>query len=185
MKIKFIVIFSLLIFLSCKNNKTEMKQEVDTRGYIVKVGDVAPDFEIEYPDGRRVMLSSLRGKLVMLQFTASWCGVCRKEMPYLESEIWQKNKGNSNFVLLGVDYKESKEVAVKFAKDMNITYPMTLDKDGEKFDLFCGHDAGVTRNVLIDKDGEIVLLTRLFEMQEFGNMVLFIDKELDNYNLHK
>jgi len=86
---------------------------------------------------------------------------------------------------LGIDYKESKEVAVKFAKDMNITYPMTLDKDGEKFDLFCGHDAGVTRNVLIDKDGEIVLLTRLFEMQEFGNMVLFIDKELDNYNLHK
>ena len=53
----------------------------DDRGYIVKVGDKAPDITITYTDGTRKKLSDFRGKIVMLQFTASWCGVCRKEMP--------------------------------------------------------------------------------------------------------
>ena len=52
----------------------------DDPGYIVKVGDKAPDITITYTDGTRKKLSDFRGKIVMLQFTASWCGVCRKEM---------------------------------------------------------------------------------------------------------
>jgi len=44
----------------------------------------------------------------MLQFTASWCSVCRKEMPHIENEIWQKHKSDSNFALYGIDLKEDK-----------------------------------------------------------------------------
>lgn len=53
----------------------------------------------------------------MLQFTASWCGVCRKEMPFIEKDIWLKLKGNSKFILFGIDLKESKETVEKFAKE--------------------------------------------------------------------
>ena len=66
----------------------------DDRGYIVKVGDKAPDITITYTDGTRKKLSDFRGKIVMLQFTASWCGVCRKEMPFIEKDIWLKHKNN-------------------------------------------------------------------------------------------
>ena len=47
--------------------------------YLVKVGDMAPDFTLKYTDGTEFTLSALRGKVVMLQFTASWCGICRGE----------------------------------------------------------------------------------------------------------
>jgi len=194
MKTKLIAILVVsLALLSCRNNKDNALSEngitdsssvksdsllADSRGYIVKVGDMAPDFEIEYIGGKKIMLSSLKGKLVMLQFTASWCGVCRKEMPFIESEIWQKNIKNPKFILLGIDYKETPEVAAKFATDMKVTYPLTLDTAGTKFGLFCGPDAGVTRNIIIDKEGKIVLLTRLFEEAEFNGMVKFINEEL-------
>ena len=87
---------------------TVQAQEVtpDEVGYIVKVGDEAPDFEMTLTDGQKVKLSSLRGKVVMLQFTASWCGVCRKEMPFIEKDIWQKHKDNTSFALYGVDRDE-------------------------------------------------------------------------------
>ena len=77
----------------------------DDRGYIVKVGDKAPDITITYTDGTRKKLSDFRGKIVMLQFTASWCGVCRKEMPFIEKDIWLKHKNNPHFALIGIDLK--------------------------------------------------------------------------------
>lgn len=150
----------------------------DDRGYIVHVGEQAPDFTIEYLDGRTVQLSELKGKLVMLQFTASWCSVCRKEMPYIEKDIWQKHKDNPNFALIGIDLKEDNATTTKFAEDMKVTYPITLDLEGDKFALFTAPKAGVTRNIIIDKDGKIVLLTRLFEMEEFNEMAKFIDDYL-------
>jgi len=193
MKSKIILIAMVAsVAISCKGrqdsaNQMEVKDSLstsadsvmaDSRGYIVAVGDLAPDFEIEYADGKKEMLSSLRGKVVMLQFTASWCGVCRKEMPFIEKDIWQKHKNNSSFALIGIDFKETPEVAAKFAKDIKITYPLTLDRDGVKFNLFCGPDAGVTRNIIINKEGRIIMLTRLYEEEEFAEMVKLIDAEL-------
>ena len=60
---------------------------MDERGFIVKIGDTSPDFSMEYLDGSIKNLSDYRGQIVMLQFTASWCSVCRKEMPHIENEI--------------------------------------------------------------------------------------------------
>jgi len=139
------------------------------RGYIVQVGDTAPDITIEYLDGTKTTLSSLRGKIVLLQFTASWCSVCRKEMPHLEKEIWQTYK-NKGLVFAGIDLKESKEIVTKFAKTMKISYPLTLDTDGQKFYSFAAEGAGVTRNILIDKEGKIVYLTRLYDEAEFNGL---------------
>ena len=150
-------------------------QNTDDRKYKVKIGDIAPDFEMEMPDGSKMKLSSLRGKIVMLQFTASWCGVCRKEMPFIESDIWQKHKNNSNFALFDIDREEPAETVIAFAKKTGVTYPIGLDPKAEIFQLFAEKDAGITRNVIIGKDGRIVMLTRLFDQDEFNEMVKFID----------
>lgn len=150
----------------------------DDRKYLVKVGDFAPDFEMVVPDGTKMKLSELRGKVVMLQFTASWCGVCRKEMPFIESDIWQKHKNNSDFALFGVDRDEPAETVISFAKKTGVTYPIGLDPKAGIFELYAEKDAGITRNVIIGKDGKIVMLTRLYDPEEFKEMVKVIDNLL-------
>lgn len=166
--------------MACVGNpKTEAQQmQADKDGYIVKVGQQAPDFTILYTDGTRKKLSDLRGKVVMLQFTASWCGVCREEMPHIEKEIWQKHKDNEDFVLVGIDRDEPVEVVEKFRKATGVTYPLTLDPDADIFGLFALKKSGITRNVLIDRDGTIVMLTRLFNEEEFSGLVDRIDNLL-------
>lgn len=146
------------------------------RGYIVKVGDQAPDnFELKLTDGQKTSLKDLRGKIVILQFTASWCSVCRREMPHLESDVWQAYQ-NKNVVLIGVDRDEPLEKVQKFQHDMQITYPLALDPGADIFGLFANKKSGVTRNVVIDPSGKIVFLTRLYSTEEFNQMVSVIDK---------
>lgn len=163
-----IVMLIAFTVFSCSSGQSS-KEDPD-RGYIVKIGQAAPDFTAKLTDGSTFSLSENKGKVVMLQFTASWCGVCRKEMPHIEKDIWQplKDKG---LVLVGIDRNEPMETAKEFAKKMNISYPLAPDEKSEIFTLYARKDAGVTRNVIIDKDGKILFLTRLFNKDEFNKMV--------------
>jgi peroxiredoxin len=148
----------------------------EDRGYIVKVGDQAPDdFELQLTDGKKTSLKQLRGKIVILQFTASWCSVCRREMPHLEADVWKAYQ-NKNVVLVGVDRDEPLEKVQKFHADMQITYPLALDPGADIFGRFADKKSGVTRNVVIDQTGKIVFLTRLYSTDEFNQMVKVIDK---------
>lgn len=170
------IIFFFLFTLSLSGLSA---QETDDRQYLVKVGDMAPDFKMSLPNGETVQLSDLRGKIVMLQFTASWCGVCRKEMPHIESDIWQKLKDNNNFALYGIDRDEPAETVIKFAEKTGVTYPIGLDPNADIFALYAKREAGITRNVIINKDGTIAMLTRLYDVKEFNEMVSLINKLLE------
>ena len=163
---KFVLVLKVVFFaaLSCSN-----AQKADERGYIVKVGDMAPDFLIRDAGGKSYRLSDLKGKVVMLQFTASWCGVCRTEMPFIEKEIWLPNK-EKDLVVIGIDRDEPLETVLKFKKNIGVSYPLALDPGADIFGLFALKEAGVTRNVIIDRQGKIVFLTRLYDREEFDHM---------------
>ena len=166
---KLIAFFALLLSISA------FSQSKDDRAYLVKVGEQAPDFTMKMTNGRTVKLSDLKGKVVMLQFTASWCSVCRKEMPFIERDIWKKHKSNPNFTLMAIDRDEPRETVLKFAKSIPVTYPIGLDPHANIFALYAAREAGITRNVIIDKKGKIVFLTRLYDVQEFNKMTKLID----------
>ena len=167
------LITGIIIFLSFLN-----AVEPDERGYIVKVGDESPDFKMQLIDGNTITKKDLIGKLAVLQFTASWCSVCRKEMPHLEKEVWQKFKVK-DFILIGVDRDEPLDVVQEFTKEIKVTYPMALDPGADIFALFAAREAGVTRNIVIDQTGKIVFLTRLFDEKEFKAMIAKIDALLN------
>ncbi len=148
---------------------TSVDRAGDERGFVVRVGDKAPAVTFPLTDGTKVSLSDLRGKVVMLQFTASWCSVCREEMPHIETEIWLPQR-DKDFVLIGVDREEPLAKVIEFAQQTGITYPLALDLEGSIYTQFAEEESGVTRNVVIDRDGRIVFLTRLFDPVEFARL---------------
>lgn len=162
----FKIFFSLVFVFSCFIFGND-------RGYIVEIGELAPDFEMEFVDGSKSKLSDYRGQIVILQFTASWCSVCRLEMPHLEKDVWQAYK-DKGVLLIGVDRDEPLETVIAFQKKIGTTYPLALDPGANIFGLFANKKSGVTRNVVIDKTGKIVFLTRLFEEKEYQKMLRVI-----------
>ena len=150
----------------------------DSTGYIIRVGQQVPDVTWTQADGKTVSIRDLRGKVVMLQFTASWCGVCRKEMPFIERDIWQKHKDNPDFYLVGIDRDEPLETVQKFAEKTGITYPLALDPGADIYANFALRQSGITRNVLVDRDGTIIKTTRLYSEEEFQSLVDKIDSLL-------
>lgn len=170
-------IFYLSLSLLLIAGKTTA-QEADSRQYIVQVGDTAPDFTLHFSEGDSIKLSDLRGKLVMLQFTASWCGVCIAEMPHIEKEIWQRHGDNPNFELYAISLRDKPEDVQCLVDRTGVTYRIGLDSEGEIFYSYAEKNAGVTRNIIIAPDGKIIMLTRLFDKEEFAQMVKLIDNVL-------
>ena len=145
-------------------------QNENNRGYKVNIGDQLPKLKMEMRSGEIWTNNNLKNKVVVLQFTGSWCSVCRKEMPELEKQVWQKFK-SKDFLLIGIDTKESKEKVDLFIKKIGVTYPVAYDPNGKIFSDFTVEGAGVTRNIVVNKKGEIVFLTRLYEEKEFNSMI--------------
>ena len=156
---------------------TVLAQNNLNRGYKVKVGDQAPQIDLKLLDGQLINNKNIQGKIVVFQFTASWCSVCIKEMPHLEKEVWQRFK-DDNFILIGVDLMEDLEVVKEFISNTEVTYPFTIDRDGTFFESFTLPKAGVTRNIVIDQEGKISFLTRLYDEKEFAQMIEHIDQLL-------
>lgn len=183
MKKQFVLLFC--IFCSIASIQTlEARAEPlskrlpDSLGFVVQVGDTAPDFSIQLDNGTVFKLSAHRGSLVMLQFTASWCGVCREEMPFIESDIWQKHK-DSGLVLIGLDRDEPLDKLKQLRQHTKITYPLGLDTNADVFSLYADKKSGVTRNVLVNEKGLIIQMTRLYNPSEFELLKKRIDNILD------
>ena len=156
----------------------------DNRGYIVSLHEQAPNFTIPLSEGELFELEQYKGKVIMIQFTASWCSVCLKEMPFIEKEIWQKHQENNEFILFGLakDTKQRPQNEEQIELMINRTgasYPIIRDVNSNIFHLFAEEKAGVTRNIIIDKNGNIAFMTRLFERDEFNEMKKVINKLLN------
>jgi len=114
-----------------KQEKSEavMKEIIARNG--IEIGKSAPDFELTKLDGTNVKLSDLKGKKVILNFWATWCGPCQQEMPDMEA-FYKEHK--ENVEILAVNYTPSEkgggeEKVSNFAKEKGITFPILLDKN--------------------------------------------------------
>ena len=116
----------------------------------------APDFTLPNAAGKKVSLKDYRGKVVFLNFWATWCESCRDEMPSME-RLYKEFKGKG-LEIVAVNVKEKRQDALAFAKELKLTYPVLLDPEGEVGLLYGAFGLPVT--YLIDRKG--VVLARLW-----------------------
>ena len=109
----------------------------------------APDFTLPDLERGKVSLKDFRGKLLMLNFWASWCVPCREEMPAME-RLYQRYK-DRGFVILGVNIKDDKKSAISFVRELKITFPIGFDPNGEVGLLYGAW--GLPATYLIDTKG--------------------------------
>lgn len=113
----------------------------------------APDFTLQSLDGKNMKLSDFRGKAVLLNFWATWCGPCKIEMPWFVD--FQKEYGPQGLQIVGVAMDDSsKEDIAKFAQDMGVNYPVLLGKEavGDEY----GGVPALPESFFIGRDGKIV-----------------------------
>ncbi|HVM92866.1 MAG TPA: TlpA disulfide reductase family protein [Terriglobales bacterium] len=132
------------------------------------MGVAAPDFELQSLDGKNLKFSSLRGKAVLLNFWATYCGPCKVEMPWFVE--LQNEYGPQGFQIVGVamDDDASTEDIAKFAKDMGVNYPILLGK--EAVGLSYGGVNVLPTTFFVDRNGKIIA-------REFGlqSRSVFVD----------
>jgi thiol-disulfide isomerase/thioredoxin len=137
-------------------------------------GTPAPDFSLDSLDGQSLRLSDLRGKAVLLNFWATWCGPCKIEMPWF-IEL-QKQYGPQGLQIVGVAMDDSgKEDIAKFAKEMGVNYPVLLGKEAVG-DAYGGVPA-LPESFFIGRDGKIV--DKIIGLKGRGEIEESIRKALD------
>jgi cytochrome c biogenesis protein CcmG/thiol:disulfide interchange protein DsbE len=138
---------ALLGWAACNTHRVHADSEKNTSGR-----KLAPEFSLKDVDGRTVRLSDYRGKVVVLDFWATWCSPCRTEIPWF-TEFERRNK-DRGFAVLGVSMDDDGWPVVKpFLKDLKVNYRVMLGDD-HTADMYGGIDALPT-TFIIDRDGRI------------------------------
>ena len=172
----YILLAAVVLFAVIPTSVSAQDQAAEiAKTTLVKVGDKAADFTVEMLDGKQITLSKLKGKVVLVNFWATWCPPCREELKHVQKEIIDRFKGK-DFVFLPISRGEKKATVEAFREKAGYTFPMGLDPKQSIFKLFASNY--IPRNFLIGKDGKIVYLSVGYDEKEFNELISAIDKAL-------
>lgn len=142
---------------------------------LVKAGDKMPVFTVSNST-HTIDSHQLENKIVWINFFATWCGPCRKELPELQKRVWDEFKANPKFALMVIGRQHTKDEVETFAKAQNYTMPFYPDPDRAVYGMFA--TSFIPRNVIVDEKGTVIYSTIGFEESEFAAMIAFVRKKL-------
>jgi peroxiredoxin len=142
---------------------------------LTRIGEMAPVFTCKTIDGKPIDISKLRGKIVMINFFATWCGPCNLELPVLQKNIWNKYKDNPNFALIIIGREHNEQEIRDFVTRKNFAMPFAPDPDREIFKLYATQN--IPRNIIIGKDGRIIFQNFGYSAEEFKKIETLLAKK--------
>jgi len=189
MKKTFLIFTIIVIGLnSCglkeKREKAEQeaKQEAEQKADVIKstlteVGQKVPEFNYVTLDNDTIHINDLKGKVVFMNFYATSCPICIKELPFVEKDIWSKHKNNENFELIVFGREHTSDQVIAFKEKNEYTFNIVPDPERKIYSLFA--ERYIPRNVVLDREGNIVYQATGFDDDEFANLKQTIETELN------
>ena len=126
-----------------------------------------PAFTIMNDNGTQVPSSSLKGKVILVNFFATWCPPCQKELAEVQKMLWPKYKDNKDFVLLMIGREHTDVELQKYNEKKGFTFPLYPDKNRAIYGAFAKNL--IPRSYLVDKTGKVVYATKGYSDEELLN----------------
>jgi len=157
----------ILVFLLC-NFCWSQNFDEGTGLSKLNVGDTIPEFKFTNLEGHLINSTEYSGKYIYINFFATWCEPCIREMKLIEKDIWEIHKSNSNFIILSFGREDTDDDIKKFINQRKFTFPIFPDKDRTIYNLFAV--SFIPRNYIINPEGIIIYSEGGFYKEEFEKM---------------
>ena len=163
-------------FASCLVAAGSLQAQTETDAYAVaKAGDPVSAFTVQMTDGTTVNTTDLKGKVVLINFWATWCPYCVVELKRVPEDVMKRFEG-TDFVFLAIAREEGLDKVLPFREANGYTFPMGIDPDRSIYDQFAVQS--IPRNYVVDRDGKIILAEVGYTVEKFNEMLDLIDREL-------
>lgn len=170
----------LITAYSCSNKEKKAQEEHEKdviESTLVENGQSVPEFEYITLQNDTVNIKDHKGKVVFMNFFATSCPICIKELPFIESDIWEKYKNNKNFELLVFGREHTADEMVAFKDKKGYAFNFIPDPERKIYALFA--EKYIPRNIVLDKDGKIIYQATGFNEDEFARLKEVIKAELN------
>ena len=141
-----------------------------------RLGDAAPNFNFHISRNHAVNLNDYKGKIVMIDFFATWCLPCRIELNHVQDEIWHKYENNQNFTLLSFGFQEGWDDVLTFKDKYGYTFSMLPDEQGKIFKLFAAQS--IPRTIVLDQNQKIIYQYTGYNEYELKKLTALIEQKL-------